>query len=91
MDITEWMVFDGSNMHIAYVRFREIGFEPTNREESMSEKAKTRSRNLVYLCWCLVWLGEWFLFQTFEDLDSAKDRGSYCQEIKRLIDDPEII
>jgi len=76
--------FNGSNMYITYVRFRETGLEPANREEVMSEKAKTRSRNLVYLCWRLVWIGVWFRNITFEDTFEVD-----IPEIKRLLEDEE--
>lgn len=48
-------------MHVTHPRFKETVLEPTNREKAISEKAKTRSRNLVYLCWCLVWLAVEFI------------------------------
>ena len=62
-------ILSGSNLHLTYSYFKKIGLELTNREKTISKMTKIRSRNLVYLCWCLVWLGKWFLFQTFEELD----------------------
>lgn len=33
-----------------------------------------------------VWLGKWFLFQTFEELDSVKDKEYDAQQTRQLID-----
>ena len=33
-----------------------------------------------------IWLGKWFLFQTFEELDSIKDKDSEVQQIRQLLD-----
>jgi hypothetical protein len=35
----------------------------------------------------LVWLGEWFLFQTFDKLDGVKDKETEVQQIRQLLDD----
>jgi len=32
------------------------------------------------------WLGKWFLFQTFEELDSVKDKEYDAQQTRQLID-----
>ena len=32
------------------------------------------------------WLGKWFLFQTFEELDSVKDKEYDAQQTRHLID-----
>jgi len=79
-------ILSGSNLHLTYSYFKEIGLELTNREKTISKMTKIRSRNLVYLCWCLVWLGKWFLFQTFEELDSVKDKEYDAQQTRQLID-----
>ena len=34
-----------------------------------------------------IWLGKWFLFQTFEELDSVKDKEPDVKEIHELLDD----
>jgi hypothetical protein len=31
------------------------------------------------------WLGKWFLFQTFEELDGIKDKESEVRQIRQLI------
>jgi len=79
-------ILSGSNLHLTYSYFKEIGLELTNREKTISKMTKIRSRNLVYLCWCLVWLGKWFLFQTFVELDSVKDKEYDAQQTRQLID-----
>jgi hypothetical protein len=36
------------------------------------------------------WLGKWFLFQTFEELDSVKDKELEVQQIRELLEaDPK--
>jgi hypothetical protein len=35
------------------------------------------------------WLGRWFLFQTFEDLDSIKDKSADIQQIRSLLDEKD--
>ena len=79
-------ILSGSNLHLTYSYFKKIGLELTNREKTISKMTEIRSRNLVYLCWCLVWLGKWFLFQTFEELDSVKDKEYDAQQTRQLID-----
>jgi len=32
------------------------------------------------------WLGKWFLFQTFEELDSVKDKKVEIQQICKLLE-----
>jgi hypothetical protein len=32
------------------------------------------------------WLGRWFLYQTFEELDSVKDKEYDAQQTRQLID-----
>jgi hypothetical protein len=34
-----------------------------------------------------LWLGRWYLFQTFEELDSVKDKQAEIKEIRHVIDD----
>jgi hypothetical protein len=34
----------------------------------------------------MLWLGKWFLFQTFEELDSVKDKEYDAQQTRHLID-----
>jgi len=33
------------------------------------------------------WLGKWYLFQTYEELDLIKDRALEIQEIRQLLDE----
>jgi hypothetical protein len=35
----------------------------------------------------LVWLGKWFLFQTFDELDKVKDKDFDEQQIHQLFED----
>lgn len=79
-------ILSGSNLHLTYSYFKEIGLELTNREKTISKMTKIRSRNLVYLCWCLVWLGKWFIFQTFEELDCVKDKEDDAQQTSQLLE-----
>jgi hypothetical protein len=37
----------------------------------------------------LVWLGKLFLFQTFEELDSVKDKEAEVQQIRQLLDNDQ--
>lgn len=35
----------------------------------------------------VVWLGKWFLFQTFEELDGIKDKELEVRRIRQLLDE----
>jgi len=61
------IILSGSNPYVAHSHFKETGLELANREKIISEMTKTRPRNLVYLCWCLVWLESQFVKITFLD------------------------
>jgi hypothetical protein len=37
----------------------------------------------------LVWLGKLFLFQTFEELDSIKDKETEVLQIRQLLDNDQ--
>lgn len=34
-----------------------------------------------------IWLGKWLLFQTFEELDNAKDKQSEVLQVRQLLDE----
>ena len=39
------------------------------------------------LAYSQTWLGKLFLFQTFEELDSVKDKEAEVQQIRQLLDE----
>ena len=55
------------------------------KKESPINKSVNNNVDAMYK----VWLGKWFLFQTFEELDSVKDKESEVQQIRQLMEDAE--
>jgi hypothetical protein len=35
----------------------------------------------------MIWLGSWYTFQTFKELDEVEDKMSYTQEVRDLLEE----
>jgi hypothetical protein len=46
-------------------------------------------RNMGLKFCCRIWLGVWYLFQTFDELDQIKDKANDALEIRQLLDDDD--
>jgi hypothetical protein len=47
---------------------------------------KVRTELTVLTLFIMPWLGKWFLFQTFEELDSIKNKEVEAQQIRQLFE-----
>lgn len=61
---------------------------PIYRLESLS-KTKSQSKLLGFLSVIIPWLGIVNLFQTFEDLDSVKDKQAETEAVRQVLDEDE--
>jgi len=48
-----------------------------------SKNKKDQKTKLFLICY-FFWLGKWFLFQTFEELDSVKDKEAEVLQIHEI-------